>query len=108
MCDACFHRVLLWPAAVHTITANVFAAFNIFKAKEYIINIINAIVIILLIRHGDVEPPNSSLQCLNSTAAQHGVRDHLPAVSTSCCTGDNVDAFSQEMVSFLSGQQRIV
>ena len=57
MCDACFHRVLLRPAAVDTITADVFAAF---KALEYDI-IINTIVIILLILGGDVEPLNPSL-----------------------------------------------
>ena len=74
MCDACFHRVLLRPAAVHTITADVFAAV---KALEYVIIITNTIVIILLIWGGDVEPPNPSLRDLDSTVAQHEVRDHL-------------------------------
>ena len=98
MCDARFHRVLLWPAAVDTITADVFAAF---KSLEYVIIIINTIVIILMTRGGDVEPPTPSIWDLHSTDAQHGVRDNLPAVSTGYYTGDNVDAFSQELVSFL-------
>ena len=98
MCDACFHRVLLRPAAVETINADVFAAF---KALEYVIIVINTIVIILLMRGIDVDPPNPSLRDLDSTAAQHEVLDHLPAVSTSYCTGDNVDAFSQKLASFL-------
>ena len=105
MCDARFHRVLLRPAAVVTITADVFSAF---KVIEYVIFIIDTIVIILLILGGDVEPPNPSIRGLNSTAAQHGVRDHLPAVSTSYCTCDIVDAFSQELDSFLSEHRRIV
>ena len=96
---------VLWPAAVVTITADVFAAF---KALEYVIIIINTIVIILLIRGGDVEPSNPVLRGLDSTAAQHGVRDHLPTVSTRYCTGDNVDAISQGLASFLSGHRRIV
>ena len=58
MCDACFHRVLLRPAAVDAGTADIFAAF---KALENVIIIINTIVIILLIRDGDVEPPNPSV-----------------------------------------------
>ena len=107
MCDACFHRVLLQPAAVETITADVFAAF---KALEYviIIIIIITIVIILLIRGGVIEPHNPALQGLDSTAVQHGIRDHLPAISTSYCTGNNVDAFSQNLASSLGGHRRIV
>ena len=103
--DACFHRVLLRPAAVVTITADVFAAF---KGLEYAIIIINTIVIILLILCGDVEPHNLSIRDLNFTAAEHGVRDHLPAVTNSYCTGDIVNAFSQELDSFLSEHRRIV
>ena len=57
MCDACFHLVLLWSAVVDTITA----VFADFKALEYVIIIINTFVIILMIRGGDVEPPNPSL-----------------------------------------------
>ena len=91
-----------------TLTDDIFSAFNIVKALEYINIIISTIVIILLIQGGNVKPPNPSLQGLDSTAAQHRVRDHLPAVSTSYCTSDNVDAFSQETASFLSGQQRTV
>ena len=99
-----FYRVLLRPAAVVAITADVFAAF---KDLVYVIIIIIIIVIILLIRGGDVEPPNTSLRGTDSTAAQQGVRDHLPAVSTSYCTGDNVDAFSQELASYLRVHRRI-
>ena len=102
MCDACFHRV---KAAINTITADDFAAS---KALEYIIIIvIIIIVIIFLIRGGDVEPPNPPIRGLDSIAAQHGVRDHLPAVSTCYCTGNNVDAFNQEMASLLSGNRCI-
>ena len=105
MCDACFHRVLLRLVAADTITSDDCAAF---KALECVIIIINTIVIILLIRAGDVEPPNLSLRGLDFTAAQHVVREHLPAVSTSIYTGNNVDAFSLELASFLSGHRRIV
>ena len=103
MCDECFHRVLLLPAAVDTITADVFAAL---EALEYVIIIINTIVII---GRGDIEPPNPA-------------RDHPPAISTiyykgdnvatrqrrQRCLRDNVCAYSQEMASFLSGHRRIV
>ena len=105
MCDACFHRVLLRPAAFDTVTSDDFAAF---EALECVIIIINTIVIILLIRGGDVEPANPSLRSLDATAAQHGVCDHLQAVSTSYCTDDNVDAFSRELAAFLTGHRRIV
>ena len=105
VCDACFLRVLPRPAAVDTITADVFAAL---KALEHVIITTDIIVIIHLNRGGDVEPPNPSLRGIDFTASQHGVRDHLPAVSTSYCTGDNVDAFSQELASFLNGRRRIV
>ena len=87
-----------------TLTADVFAAF---KALEYI-NIINTNSIILLIRGEDVEPPNLSFRGLDSTAARHGVRDHLPAGSTSYCMGDNVVTFSQELASLLGWHRHIV
>ena len=86
-------------------TADIFAAF---KILECIIIIINTIVIILLLRGRDVEPSNPSLRGLDSIATQHGVRDYLPSVLTNYCKGDNVDAFSQELTSFLSGQRCIV
>ena len=108
MCDVCFHRVLLPPAAVDTNIADAAAAF---KALEYIIIIIIIIniIIILLIRRGDVEPPNLSLRVLDSTVAQGGsVPDHLSAVVYSHCTCDNVNAFSQKLYSFLRGHRRIV
>ena len=97
--------MLLLPAAVDTITADVFSAF---KALEYVIIIINIIVMIPVIRGGVIEPTNPSLRGLDSTAVQHGVRDYLPVVSTSYCASDNVYAFCQDLASFLSGHRHIV
>ena len=74
MCVACFHRVLLRSAVVDTINADVFAAF---KALEYVIIITNTIVIISLIRNGDVEQPNPFLQGLDYTDAQFVIISQL-------------------------------